>query len=184
MEGHASSWPEFGGRDKARPSNSFPNDVVQARKRVDDRGCLFYIVGKRTVAHGSQAVRSMLVIMTVNAEQFPIAAVERIVVVIKILVVDGEFLEALAFELTRTPAADMGEKLKGPHPVPGLTLRHIPPQLCLNLHPPSCINFSCHKSHDNNAHSINSSPTTERRRIEREDENITRLFKMASTHFK
>jgi hypothetical protein len=71
----------------------------------------------------------MLVIMTVNAEQFPIATVERIVVVIKILVVDGEFLEALALELTRTPAAHMGEKFKRPHPVPGLAFRNIPPQL-------------------------------------------------------
>jgi hypothetical protein len=75
----------------------------------------------------------MLVIMAVDAEQFPVAAVERIVVVIKILVVNGEFLEALAFELTSTPAADMGEKFKSPHPVPGLAFRHITPQLCLNV---------------------------------------------------
>jgi hypothetical protein len=44
-------------------------------------------------------------------------------------VVDGEFLEALALELTRTPAAHMGEKFKRPHPVPGLAFRNIPPQL-------------------------------------------------------
>lgn len=44
----------------------------------------------------------MFVVVAVDAEQLPVAAVRRVVVVIVVLVVDGEFLHALAFKL---PAA-------------------------------------------------------------------------------
>src|SRR3954469_9795251 len=56
----------------------------------------------------------VLVVMTVDAQKLPIAAVGRIVVVVMIAVVHRELLEIAAIELARTAAADPridGERL-------------------------------------------------------------------------
>jgi hypothetical protein len=59
----------------------------------------------------------MLVIMAVNAEQFPIAAVEGIIVVIMIYVVHGEFTELFALEFPGASAANRREQFQGLFPV-------------------------------------------------------------------
>src|SRR2546423_92625 len=54
----------------------------------------------------------MLVLVAVDAQQFPVAAVGRIIVVIAILVMHGELAQALAFELAAAARADAGEDLE------------------------------------------------------------------------
>jgi hypothetical protein len=48
----------------------------------------------------------MLVIVAVNAEQLPVATVRRVVVVVVVLVVDGELAHVGVVELTRAASAD------------------------------------------------------------------------------
>ena len=43
----------------------------------------------------------VLVVMTVNAQQFPVAAVSRVIVVVVVAVVNGEFLDIGAGEFPR-----------------------------------------------------------------------------------
>lgn len=60
-------------------------------------------------------------IVTVDAEEFPIAAISRVIVVIDVFVVHGEFAQTLALELPTTACADMGKKLKRPGTVTRLS---------------------------------------------------------------
>jgi hypothetical protein len=59
----------------------------------------------------------MLVVMAVNAEQFPIAAVEGVIVVIMINVVHGEFTELFALEFPGASAANRREQFQCLFPV-------------------------------------------------------------------
>ncbi len=59
----------------------------------------------------------MLIVMAVKAQEFPVASVGRIVVVVVILVMDCEFAEPFAFKLAPAPPADMGKYLKGSIPI-------------------------------------------------------------------
>jgi len=54
----------------------------------------------------------MLVVMTVDAKEFPVAPIRRIVVMVMVLVVNRELLELFALELAAASAADMREKLQ------------------------------------------------------------------------
>lgn len=66
----------------------------------------------------------MLVVMTEKAEQLPVAAVQRIVVVIVILVMDREFAEPFSRKLPAAPGTDPGEYLESPLPI-----GFLPPRL-------------------------------------------------------
>ena len=59
----------------------------------------------------------MLVIVAVDAEQFPVAAVGGIVVVVMVDVVHGEFAEFFPLEFTGAAAAHQREKFQGLFPV-------------------------------------------------------------------
>src|SRR5579862_9224071 len=59
----------------------------------------------------------MFMIVAVNAQQLPVAAVGWIVIVIVILVVDREFPQLLAGELATATAADVGEEAESPFSV-------------------------------------------------------------------
>jgi hypothetical protein len=68
----------------------------------------------------------MLVIMAVDAEQFPIAAVGRIIVVIVIDVMHREFPALFALELPPASGADRGKNLKRLFPVSRQALLLLP----------------------------------------------------------
>jgi hypothetical protein len=68
----------------------------------------------------------MFVIMAVDAEQFPITAVGRIVVVIMIDVVHRELSALFALEFTPASGADRGEKFQGLFPVSRLAFLLLP----------------------------------------------------------
>src|SRR5688572_33172854 len=56
---------------------------------------------------------SVLVLVAVHAEELPVAAVRRVVIVIAVLVMDGELAQARAGECARAAAADVREELEG-----------------------------------------------------------------------
>ena len=57
-------------------------------------------------AQRALAFGRMFVIVAVDAEEFPITAVGRVVVVIDVLVMHGQFAQAFALELTTAVCAD------------------------------------------------------------------------------
>lgn len=59
----------------------------------------------------------MLVIVAVDAEQFPVAAVGGIVVVVVVDMVHGEFAELFSFEFTGAASAHQREQFQGLFPV-------------------------------------------------------------------
>ncbi len=52
----------------------------------------------------------MLVVMTVETEQLPIAAIGRIIVVVVVPVVNCQFTQFFTLELARASATDMGKE--------------------------------------------------------------------------
>jgi hypothetical protein len=61
----------------------------------------------------------MLVVMTIETEKLPVATIGRVVVVVVVFVVDSQFPELLALELTGASTADMGEEFQRLLPVSG-----------------------------------------------------------------
>jgi hypothetical protein len=55
--------------------------------------------------------------MAVNAQQFPVAPVRRIVVMVVVPVVNREFVQPLAVKFPAAMAADPGKKFQRPFPV-------------------------------------------------------------------
>jgi hypothetical protein len=60
-------------------------------------------------------------IVAVEAQQFPVAAIRRVVVMIVIPVVHGQFTQFFAFEFAGTTAADVWQEFQCLFPVPGLS---------------------------------------------------------------
>ena len=54
----------------------------------------------------------VLMVMTVQAENFPVAPVRRVIFVVVVLMVDGEFAKRPAFKRPSTPAAHMRKELE------------------------------------------------------------------------
>jgi hypothetical protein len=64
----------------------------------------------------------VLIVVAVDAEQLPIAAVRGVVVVVVILVMDGELTKPLARKFAAAPSTDPWEHLERPLPI-GLLLK-------------------------------------------------------------
>ena len=64
-----------------------------------------------------QLVFLVLVVVAVNAQQFPVAAVGRIVLVVVVLVVDRQLFQPLTGKLTSATGADMREQRQRPLPI-------------------------------------------------------------------
>jgi hypothetical protein len=61
-------------------------------------------------------------VVTVEAQQFPVAAIERIVVVVVVPVMHRQLAQFFALEFAGASAADVGEEFQSLLPVSGLTL--------------------------------------------------------------
>ena len=68
----------------------------------------------------------MLVLVAVDAEVFPVAAVGRVVVVVAVLVVDGQQVQAGRVELPAALGADRAVDLDGFGPVVGVVVDAVP----------------------------------------------------------
>ena len=98
----------------------------------------------------------VLIVVTIDAQQLPVAAVARVVVVIVITMMDGEFLQVGAREFARTAAAHPRIELQGLFAITARTLftlaarlRHHLVELglveraaCLGHQPCNCAMFS------------------------------------------
>jgi hypothetical protein len=71
--------------------------------------------------------------VAINAEQLPVAAVRRVVVMIMIPVVYRQLAKLLAFEFPDTSGADMRKQLQSLFPVPGLPQLFCLAHLCDDL---------------------------------------------------
>ena len=67
----------------------------------------------------------MLVVMTINTKEFPVAAVRRIILMVVILVVNRQFLQFSSGKLAAAATADMRKELEGPGAISLLSFRHI-----------------------------------------------------------
>jgi hypothetical protein len=74
----------------------------------------------------------MLVFMAVNAQEFPVAAVERIVVVVVVLVMYGQLAQAHTGELTATSTANVRVQLERPFAISRLAFRAMTARLGYN----------------------------------------------------
>lgn len=63
----------------------------------------------RLVRSATNLITLVLIVMTVEAQQLPVAAVLRIVLVVMVLVMDGELVQLLSVEFSSTVGADPGE---------------------------------------------------------------------------
>ncbi len=72
----------------------------------------------------------MFVVVAVEAQQLPVAAVTGIVVMVVVLVVDGEFAHPLSAEFPRAGAADVREQLECLLPVAPFALLAVSAGLC------------------------------------------------------
>ena len=68
----------------------------------------------------------MLIVMAVNAEIFPVAAIGRIVVVIVVFVVHGQFVQVLTSELAPASSAHPGMNLERLRPIVSLAGIAVP----------------------------------------------------------
>src|SRR6516162_5617628 len=71
-----------------------------------------FVTTWRSIARRRLELARVLVIVTVDAEELPVAAVRRIVVVVVVLVVDGQLVDIGAVELAGAASADPGEELE------------------------------------------------------------------------
>jgi len=81
----------------AIPLRLFPfQQILQARERLVSVTPLLPAGGRCSVIPLSDLMSGMFVVVTVDTQQFPVAAVRRIVIVVVILVMDREFPNPLA----------------------------------------------------------------------------------------
>jgi len=72
-------------------------------------GAFWFTVRRRVVRLATYVLTLMLVVMTVEAEQLPVAAVRRIVLMVVVLVMDRELAQLLAVKLSSVVRTDPGE---------------------------------------------------------------------------
>jgi hypothetical protein len=75
----------------------------------------------------------MLIIVAVNAQQFPVAAVRGIVVMVMILVMDSQFTKSFALEFTPTPSTNGWKHFKGAFAISLHSLFLLTPNFCNEL---------------------------------------------------
>ena len=74
-------------------------------------------------------IPGVLLVMTLETQQFPIAAVKWIVVVVVILVMDGKLAKSFARKFAAAPTTDVGKNIQGSVPISRQALPSIPSSL-------------------------------------------------------
>ena len=75
-----------------------------------------FIAGFGRIGIGN-LVAGMFIFVTIKTQQFPIASVWRVVVMVVIFMVYGEFAQPLSAELSPTTPTNFGKKLQGAFPI-------------------------------------------------------------------
>jgi hypothetical protein len=74
-------------------------------------------------------ISRVLMVVAVEAQEFPVAAVRRIVLMVVVFVMDREFTKLLALEFTPAPRTDPGKNLERLLPITLLPLLFAAPSL-------------------------------------------------------
>ncbi len=72
-------------------------------------GAIWLTARRRFVRSGTDLIALMFVVVTVEAEQLPVTAVRGVVLMVVVLVMDGELTQLLAFKFPSTVRADPRE---------------------------------------------------------------------------
>ena len=90
---------------------------LEISERSVDGGWLLLVVRRCLDIRFGYLISRVLIIVTVDTEQFPVAPVRRIVVMVVIFVVHGELAQPLSTELSPATPANFGKKLQGAFPI-------------------------------------------------------------------
>ena len=104
------------------------NQPVELAERIEQRAGSGAVL-RSAAAVARHAVFFVLVVVAIDAEQFPVAAVGRIVVVVVVLVVDRQFLQPGPLEFPPAARAHVRKQLQRPFAVALRPLRRLAPQL-------------------------------------------------------
>ena len=85
-------------------------------------GCILFLLVATEIAESGVSVAGVLVVMAIDTQQLPIAAIRWIIVMIVVAVVYRQLLKAFRVELTRAATADPGIHFQGPAAVTSLAL--------------------------------------------------------------
>ena len=82
-----------------------------ALEQIGERGegSIWLTARQRFSRSATDLIALMLIVVTVEAEQLPVAAVRRIVVMVVVLVMDRELVQFLPIKLSSTMGTDPGE---------------------------------------------------------------------------
>lgn len=86
-------------------------------KGGEGRRVILLSARRRATRCARHLIPLVLIVVAIETEQFPIAPIRRIVVVIMILVMDGELTEFLAFELSPAMRTDPWKHLERLFPI-------------------------------------------------------------------
>jgi hypothetical protein len=106
---------------------------IESRKRIVSGNCGPFAAGERIIRPVGDRMPVMLIVMTINAQQLPVAAIGWVVVVIVILVVDGELAKPFAFKLAPAAAANGRKHFKCPLAIALHPLLLLTPELHYEL---------------------------------------------------
>ena len=97
-----------------------------------DGSCLLLAAGRHHVIRILIQISRVLIVVAVETQQFPVASVWRIVVVVVVFVMDRELTKLFAFEFTPAPRTDPGKNLERSLPITLLPLLPATPGLSDN----------------------------------------------------
>ena len=82
-----------------------------ALEQIGERGegSIWLTARQRFIRSATDLIALMLIVVTVEAEQLPVAAVRGIVVMVVVLVMDRELVQLLSIKLSSTMGTDPGE---------------------------------------------------------------------------
>ena len=87
--------------------------VSEFGKGREGRRALLRLPRRCFIGRVRHLIPLVLIVVTVETEQFPVAPITRIIVVIVVLVMDGELVEFLAFKLASTMRANPWKHFEG-----------------------------------------------------------------------
>ena len=85
-------------------------------------GCIRFLRFATEIAEAGIRVAGVLVVMAIDTQQLPIAAIRWVIVMIVVAVVDRQLLQVFRVELARAATADPGIHFQRPATVTSLAL--------------------------------------------------------------
>jgi hypothetical protein len=91
--------------------------------------CLLFGARQQAVIPLIIQISRVLIVVAIEAQEFPVASIGRIVLMVVVFVMDREFTKLLALEFTTAPRTDPGKNLERLLPITLLSLLFAAPGL-------------------------------------------------------